>query len=297
MIRRITERLLLVEGGKGGRYPYSHSLYIRDGGGVLVDCGSDLEEIRRLRDREGLSAILMTHYHEDHFLFLREFPEVEVWASEEDAPALESLPVLLSWYGVAGTESEEFFRNLLVGKFHFEPRRVSRRIADRERIRFGRHLEAVAIVAPGHTPGHLCLHFPSEGVLFLADYDLSGFGPWYGDEPGDIGMFRKSARMLAEIGEKIHLVSHEEPVHTGDISGKVEEYLSVIDRREEALRGFLAEPRTMEEIVSRRIVYGEGRGGPWFDYGERALMGKHLEGMIARGDAVLSGSRYRKAGG
>lgn len=297
MIRRITDRLLLVEGGKGGRYPYSHSLYVRDGGGILVDCGSDLEEIRRLREREGLSAILLTHYHEDHFLFLREFPEVEVWASEEDAPALESLPVLLSWYGVAGTESEAFFRNLLVGKFHFEPRRVSRRIADRERIRFGRNLEAVAIVAPGHTPGHLCLHFPSEGVLFLGDYDLSGFGPWYGDEPGDIGMFRRSARMLAEIGAKIHLVSHEEPVHPGDISRKVEVYLSVIDRREGILREFLSEPRTMEEIVGRRIVYGEGRGGPWFDYGERALMGKHLEGMIARGDAVLSGSRYRRAGG
>src|SRR3990170_836565 len=231
MIRRITERLLLVEGGKGGRYPYSHSLYVRDGGGILVDCGSDLEEIRRLREREGLSAILLTHYHEDHFLFLREFPEVEVWASEEDAPALESLPVLLSWYGVAGTESEEFFRNLLVETFHFEPRRVSRLIADRERIRFGRNLEAVAIVAPGHTPGHICLHFPSEGVLFLADYDLSAFGPWYGDEPGDIGQFRESARMLADIGAKIHLVSHEEPVHPGDISRKVEENLSVVDRR------------------------------------------------------------------
>ena len=297
MIRQITERLLLVEGGKGGRYPYSHSLYVRDGGGILVDCGSDLEEIRRLREREGLSAILLTHYHEDHFLFLREFPEVEVWASEEDTPALESLPVLLSWYGVAGTESEEFFRDLLVGKFHFEPRRVSRRISDRERIRFGRNLEAVAIVAPGHTPGHLCLHFPSEGVLFLADYDLSAFGPWYGDEPGDIGQFRESARMLADIGAKIHLVSHEEPVHPGDISRKVEEYLSVIDRREETLREFLAEPRTMEEIVDRRIVYGEGRDGPWFDYGERALMGKHLAGMISRGEAVLSGSRYGRAGG
>ena len=91
VISRLSDRLLLVGGGKEGRYPYSHSLYIRDGGGILVDCGSDLSEIRRLREREGLAAILLTHYHEDHFTFLSEFPEVEVWASEEDAPVLGSM--------------------------------------------------------------------------------------------------------------------------------------------------------------------------------------------------------------
>jgi hydroxyacylglutathione hydrolase len=297
VIRRLADRILLVEGGKGGRYPYSHSLYIRAGGGILVDCGSDLQEILRLKEREGLAAVLMTHYHEDHFLFLREFPGVEVWASEEDAPALESLEVLLSRYGVAGTESEAFFRKLFVEKFPYEPRRVARRIAHRERIRFGRGVEALAIVAPGHTPGHLCLHFPSEELLFLADYDLSGFGPWYGDVPGGIDDFRRSGRMLAAVGAKVHVVSHEEPVHRGDISRRMEEYLSVIDRREDALRAFLAAPRTRQEIVARRIVYGEERRGPWFDYGEWALMAKHLEGMIARGEALLSDGRYVATGG
>lgn len=297
MIRRLADRILLVEGGKGGRYPYSHSLYIREGGGILVDCGSDIEEILRLKQREGLAAVLLTHYHEDHFLFLSEFPDVEVWASEGDAPALESLDVLLSRYGVAGTGSEAFFRKLFTDKFPFKPRRVARRIADRERIRFGRGTEAVAIVAPGHTPGHLCLHFPAQDILFLADYDLSDFGPWYGDVPGGIDEFRSSARMLAGVGAQIHVVSHEEPVHPGDISAKVERYLSVIDRREEALRDFLDVPRTREEIVARRIVYGEGRPGPWFDYGEWALLAKHLEGMIARGEALLSGDRYLCAAG
>ncbi|GAB4372285.1 MAG: MBL fold metallo-hydrolase [Deltaproteobacteria bacterium] len=296
MIHRLTDRILIVAGGKEGRYPYSHSLYIRDGGGILVDCGSDLAEIRRLREREGLSAILMTHYHEDHFTFLSEFPEVEVWASEPDAPVLGSMELLLDRYGLTGSPEEPFFRNLFLDKFRFVPRTVSRRIADRERIRFGPHTEAVALVAPGHTAGHLCLHFPSEGILFLADYDLSPFGPWYGDRPGGIEEFRRSARMLASIGAPIHVVSHEEPVHTGDIARKVEEYLAVIDRREEALREFLAVPRTREEIVARRIVYGKERTGPWFDYGEWALMETHLLGMIERNEAAFEEGRYRRTG-
>ena len=291
MIRRLADRILLIEGEKEGRYPHSHSLYIRDGGGILVDCGSDIGQILRLKEEEGLAAILMTHYHEDHFLFLSRFPDVEVWASEGDAPALESLDVLLDWYGVAGTDKEPFFRDLFAGKFPYRPRTVARRLADRERVRIGK-TEAVPIVAPGHTPGHLCLYFPSEGILFLADYDLTAFGPWYGDKPGGIEEFRRSAKMLAEIGASVNVVSHEAPVHEGSIAAKVEAYLFVIDRREESLREFLRRPRTGKEIVERRIVYGEGRPGAWFDYGEWALMEKHLERMVARGEVVVENDRY-----
>lgn len=294
MIRRLAERVLLIEGEKEGRYPHSHSLYLRGGGGVLVDCGSDVGEILRLKEEEGLAAILLTHYHEDHFLFLNRFPDVEVWASEGDAPALESFDLLLDWYGVSGTGQEPFFRDLLSGKFSFRPRRVARRLADREPVRLGK-TEVVPIIAPGHTPGHLCLFFPSEGILFLADYDLSAFGPWYGDKPGGIEQFRRSARMLAEVGAPVNVVSHEHPVHEGSIAAKVEAYLSVIERREEALREFLRRPRTQGEIVARRIVYGEGRPGPWFDYGEWALMGKHLEGMVARGEAFVEEERFSLA--
>ncbi len=291
MIRRLTDAIWLIEGGKGGRYPYSHSLYIRDGGGFLVDCGSDFDDIARIRREEGLAAVVMTHYHEDHFLFLHRFPEVAVWASEGDAPALESYDLFLDWYGVSGTESEPFFRALFAEKFPYVPRRVARRISDRERLRFG-GTEAVAVVAPGHTPGHLCLHFPADGILFMADYDLTAFGPWYGDKPGSIDAFRRSATMLAGIGAPVNVVSHEEPVHRGDIRGRTERYLSVIDRREGALRAYLREPRTRDEIVAERIVYGRERTGPWFDYGEWALLAKHLERMEAGGEIVREEGRY-----
>lgn len=291
MIRHLAGRIFLVEGNKGGRYPYAHSLYVRDGGGVLVDCGSDLDAIRWLAAHEGLAAILMTHYHEDHFLFLHHFPDVPVWASEADAPALESQEVLLARYGVAGTAYEPFFRELFRKKFPYRPRRIARRLADRQPVRFGA-TAVVPIVAPGHTPGHLCLHFPSEGVLFLADYDLTAFGPWYGDNPGSIREFRRSARMLAKVGAALHVVSHGAAVHAGGIGNKMEAYLSVVDRREEALRKFLDRPRTWKEIVARRIVYGAKRQGPWFDYGEWALLRKHMDEMDARGELFVEGDRY-----
>ncbi len=291
MITRLSDRIWLVEGGKGGRYPCAHSLYVRDGGGYLVDAGSDAAEIERLRREEGIAAVVMTHYHEDHFPFLALLPDTEVWSSTADAPALESLETLLAWYGVPGTEWEAFYRNLFAEKFPFTPRKVARKIADGEELRFG-DTRAIAVVAPGHTPGHLCLHFPDDGILFLGDYDLTEFGPWYGDAPCGIGEFRRSAQRLAGIAAEVFVVSHEGPVHRGPIAGKMDAYLAVIDRREESLREFLREPRTRGGIISRRLIYGPGHDGPWFDYGEWALLSKHLSGMIARGEASFRKGAY-----
>jgi hydroxyacylglutathione hydrolase len=291
MITRLTDRLWVVEGGKGGRYPCSHSLYVRDGGGFLVDAGSDADEIERLRRGEGISSVVMTHYHEDHFTFLPLLPRAELWASNADAPALESLETLLAWYGVLGTAWEAFYRELFAGKFPFAPRTVARRIVDGEELVLG-NTRAVAVVAPGHTPGHLCLHFPDDGVLFLADYDLSTFGPWYGDAPCGIEGFRRSAERLAGIAADRYVVSHEGPVIPGPIGARMEAYLAAIDHREDALREYLRQPRTREQIIARRLIYGPGHDGPWFDYGEWALLSKHLEGMLARGEASLREGAY-----
>ncbi|MEW6719647.1 MAG: MBL fold metallo-hydrolase [Thermodesulfobacteriota bacterium] len=291
---RLADRIWIVEGGKNGRYPFSHSLYIRDGGGFLVDAGSDAEEIDRLRREDGIAAVVMTHYHEDHFTHLSGLPDAEVWASAADAPAFESADTLLAFEAAAGTEWEAPYRKLIGEKFRFAPRKVSRRVNDGEEILFGK-TRAVAVVAPGHTPGHLCLHFPEEGILFLGDYDLADFGPWYGDASCGIEEFRRSARRLAAVGADRCVVSHEGPVHRGPIAEKVEAYLAAIDRREEALREFLREPRTRAEIISRRLVCGSGNDWWWLDYAEWSLLSKHLEEMILRGAATFSEGVYARS--
>jgi len=292
MITRLTDRIWVVEGGKNGRYPYAHSLYVADGGGILVDAGSDPEEIEQLRTENGIEAVVMTHYHEDHFTYLSRLPDTPIWSSAADAPALESLETLLAWYGVLGTEWEAFYRKLFAETFPFAPKKVARRIVDGEELRFG-DTRAVAVVAPGHTPGHLCLHFPDDGILFLGDYDLTAFGPWYGDASCGIDAFRRSIARLAAIPADRYVVSHEGPVHLGPIAGKMNAYLAVIDRREAALRDDLREPRTRAEIIARRLIYGPGHDGPWFDYGEWAILSKHLAGMLARGEAALRDGAYR----
>jgi glyoxylase-like metal-dependent hydrolase (beta-lactamase superfamily II) len=291
LITRLTDKIWIVHGLKNGNYPYSHSLYIKDGG-VLIDAGSDPEEIDRLREGEGIETVVMTHYHEDHFTYLSRMPQAQVWASASDASAFESLDALLACEAAAKTEWEAPYRKLLTEKFSFAPRNIARKVVDGEELLFGK-TRAVAVVAPGHSPGHLCLHFPDDGILFLADYDLAAFGPWYGDAGCGIEEFRRSVRRLASIDARICVVSHEEPIHRGPIAQKTEAYLANIDRREQALREFLQKPRTRAQIISRRLVCGPENDWWWLDYAEWSLLSKHLEEMVLRGEASFENERYQ----
>ena len=259
---------------------------------MLVDAGSDPEEIDRLRASEGIATVLMTHYHEDHFTSLSRLPDAEVWASEADAPAFGSLETLLAYEAAAETEWEAQYRKLLTEKFHFSPRNIARRIIDEEELFLGK-TRATAIVAPGHSQGHLCLHFPDEGILFLADYDLTAPGPWYGDTRCSIKELKRSVLRLAAIGARICVTSHEGPTHFGPIVEKAETYLAQISRREQALREFLSKPRTRAEIISKRLVCGPGNDWWWLDYAEWSIISKHLDEMILRGEASFEDGQYR----
>jgi choline kinase len=57
----------------------------------------------------------------------------------------------------------------------------------------------------------------------------------------------------------------------------------------------LDEPRTLEDIVGAWITYGRPREPKaFFEFGERALMKKHLERLINQGLVVVNGGKYCK---
>lgn len=292
MITKLTEKIWIIQGGKIGLSQLSHSLFIREDGGYLIDAGAELAEIERLRKEEGISTVIMSHYHIDHSSYLSALPGTEVWATKEDAPAIESLDTYLYWIDAFGNEWEAPTRKMFIEEYHYCPTQVTRFISDGEEIRFGK-TRAVALLAPGHTAGHLCFHFPDHGILFLGDYNLLPFGPLYTDMLSDIDAFRRSSRFLAGIGAETCVVSHGEPVHRGPIYEKTEAYLSAIDRREEIIRDFLRkEPRTPSGFIAGHLIYGSARRQSWMDRSEWALIWKHLEGMIRRGEAALHDGSY-----
>ena len=71
-----------------------------------------------------------------------------------------------------------------------------------------------AFHAPGHTAGHCVLLVEPEGVAFIGDIDLSGFGPYYGDASSSLGDFRQTLARVADIPAKVWVTSHHRGVYT-----------------------------------------------------------------------------------
>jgi len=291
-IKRLSERVKLIEGENLGRYPFSHSLLIEDEITALIDPASNFACLQGLAQSGKVNVIILSHYHEDHFWYSYLFPRAEIWMPETDAPALDTLDCLLDAYGLTGPWREDW-RKLMLDKFHYEQRPKSRLFKDGDKISLGK-TEFEVLHTPGHTQGHSCFLFPDQSVMFLADIDLTRFGPWYGDVGSDIDDFIRSIRRVAGVECGSFVVSHEQPLYRGNIRKEAEAYLRVIEERDEKLRQILARPCTAEDVINARIIYRKPREPKsFFDFGEWALMSKHVARMLKRGEAIQTGDKYR----
>ncbi|CAG0946606.1 MAG: Hydroxyacylglutathione hydrolase [Rhodocyclaceae bacterium] len=283
----------LISGANRGRYPHSNSVYV-DGAGVLIDAGADEVRYRELIAGPGVREVWLSHWHEDHLAFLDLFEGLPLVQMACEAEPLSDLDAFLDWYGVAREEWRAYWRQNLRENFAFRPRRATRHFTPGEVIDLG-SCTAEVILAPGHTPGHTAFFFREPQVLFMGDYDLTAFGPWYGDRAGSIEQTIASVRRLQQVPAKVWLTSHEDGCFEGDATEAFERYLAVIDEREARLLDLLSQPRTMEDIVAACIVYRKPREPKaFFEWGEGAIMGKHLERLLGKGTIALESGHYRR---
>ncbi|MEW6533120.1 MAG: MBL fold metallo-hydrolase [Thermodesulfobacteriota bacterium] len=285
--------VVFVPGENSGRYPFSHSLYIEADIKVLIDAASDEKRLLELRDGPGVDAVWLSHWHEDHFKYLHLFDDRELWMSKEDAAPLAGLESLFDAYGMNAQERVAW-KPILEQAFHFKPWKPHRLFNGQQIVDMG-GVTVEVIPTPGHTPGHSALFFQEQGVLFLGDYDLSGFGPWYGDRDSNIDDTIASVNRLRAIPARVWIAAHEQGVFQDEPGDLWDRYLGVIHEREQKLLDLLKEPRTMSDIVEAYIIYGRKREpAEFYDFGERALMGKHLERLIRNGMVVSDGAKYRR---
>jgi hydroxyacylglutathione hydrolase len=284
--------LRFLPGENRGRYPYCNSLYVEEAG-ILIDPASDRERLIRLRDEKGVKMVWLSHWHEDHFMHLDLFDNLPLWVSSLDSPPLGDLSTFLKWYGYS-EEERGFWGPVLYDQFHFQPRHPARHLIGGETINLG-PLSVDVIATPGHTPGHLAFFFREASLLFAGDYDLTRFGPWYGDLYSSIDQTRASIELLQKIPAGIVMTGHETGIFRPPLKGLWKRYNAVIMEREEKLLKVLENPMTLEAIVESWIIYGKPRNPKeFFAFGERAHMKKHLEDLQKRGIVVKENDLYRK---
>jgi glyoxylase-like metal-dependent hydrolase (beta-lactamase superfamily II) len=284
-----------IPGERKGKYPYCHSLYIEDeGGGILIDPSSDRERLLRLREDPGVKAVWLSHWHEDHLMHLGLFNDLPLWTSEKDAPPLADLETFLDWYAMDDSNGphRSEFRRFMKEQFNFQPRKPDRFLKGGETLKLG-SVTVEVIAAPGHTPGSLAFYFKEPAVLFLGDYDLTPFGPWYGDLYSSIEETMESVERLRQIPARVWITGHEDGVFEQEPGDLWDQYVGVILQREEKLLNLLSRPRDRQEIIEAWIVYGKAREPKYFfEFGEWAIMEKHLERLIRQGRVAHEQGRY-----
>ncbi|MBW2355594.1 MAG: MBL fold metallo-hydrolase [Deltaproteobacteria bacterium] len=267
-----------IPGPNRGKYPHCHSLFI-PGDGILIDPGADRRRLQRLREENQVREIWLSHWHEDHWMHLDLFDDLPLRLHPADAPPLASLDAFLDAYGISNPALRRDFARTLETRFHFRRRLPRADLGDGLTL----SLDSVTvdvIHTPGHTPGHLCFFFRQPAVLFLGDYDLTPFGPWYGDRDSSIPETIASIERLRQIAARTWLTSHETGVFTAPPDDLWDDYLAVIGQREAKLGRFLTAPRRLEQIIDQWIVYRKAREPlDLFRFAEAAIIRKHLDRM------------------
>jgi glyoxylase-like metal-dependent hydrolase (beta-lactamase superfamily II) len=222
------------------------------------------------------------------------FDDVPLWISAPDAPPISDIDSFMDAYGMDQADERAYWREILAKDFHFRPRTPSGFLLEgTERFSGGPAIEVLS--TPGHTPGHTAFFFKELGVLFMGDYDLTKFGPWYGDVESSIEETMASIRRLREIPAKAWITGHETGLFEADPGELWERYLDVITVREEKLLDLLKTPRTFDDVVEACIIYGKPREPKaFFAFGERAHMKKHLEKLMREGIVRREGDKYAR---
>jgi glyoxylase-like metal-dependent hydrolase (beta-lactamase superfamily II) len=269
----------VLKADNGGVYPYGNSLLVRGSGGtLLVDLSLALTE------PPPADAVFVSHAHEDHLVGVDTLT-APVHVHEADLAAVRSQEALLAGYGLPGPAAEAFGRSL-TEEFRVRSRPDAVGVPDGHVFDLGDRT-ATVVHLPGHTAGHCGLLVEPDGFFFVADVDLSSFGPFYGDLGSSLEGFERSLDVCAATEARWYGTFHHKGVveGAGEFRRRLAAYRGVVERRDAALAEFLIEPRTLAEVVEHRFVYRPHVDAPYVETVEARTAEQHIARLVRTGRA------------
>lgn len=291
-------------------YPYSNSLYIDDEIKTVIDAGAGCKVYQPIHP-EGIDLLFLTHYHFDHTHGTSIFTRAKILTGKEEAAAYSDpgfyydISGIARWEQWVGKPRSHSFSSvqlpedvLAVPGYRFIP--LSGTFEDGQVLDLGR-VRVTALHTPGHTCGHYSFWLEKEGILFSADLDLAGQGPWYGDGSSDFSALVDSVQRLLAMDPAILVTSHRRVFYRDrdNIKASLRDYLQIALQREEAIHALLDVPRSREEIAASEGVFTRRAISEYEFFWNQVMVYQHLSRLEASGHiaAVEGGSRFVRTGG
>ena len=271
-------------GDRSGKYPDGNQVIVQ-GADLRVAFDTPLVANRIGPDFDEVDLVILGHVHEDHMAGLHRVPRARVQVHEADLVAAQSWAGLCAHYGYAQPVLDELY-TMVKADFHYHPRPDATAYTDGTVWDLGGGVRIRAHHLPGHTSGHCALVVESEGLAFIGDIDLTGFGPYYGDATSSLRQFRQSLRAVAELDARVWVTSHHRAVVSdrAQFLADLQRFAGKIDERSEKLMAYLQDgPQTLEQLVARRLLYPVGFHLPYVESAERNTIAMHLEELAAAG--------------
>lgn len=289
--------LVIVEGRNKSKVPFSRSLYIDCSEKVLIDSGADPKSLMEVKQEYGIESIFNTHYHPDHTYNNHLFPNAKKLMNPIEFDTCRTVEGIAKANGIFqewGNAGVEEWKKSLPQRWLDSLGEVSDTYDYEHEYQFGA-VRVVFLHTPGHTSGLSSPYFPDQGVVYVSDYDMTSFGPWYNGTDGNIDDFIKSGRRLLELDAKTYITGHQKGIFSKhDFQVEMEKFLSIIDKRDEMISKHTSQHTSFEELANIGIFYPKNTlQVPIFRTWERSGIRKHLKRLghhlsKVDGDLIIS---------
>jgi glyoxylase-like metal-dependent hydrolase (beta-lactamase superfamily II) len=271
-------------GAKSGKYPDGNQVIVH-GADARVAFDTPLVANRIGADFDTVDLVILGHVHEDHMAGLHRVPNAAVQVHHADLAAAQSWDGLGAHFGYP-PEVLAPMHDKLRAEFFYAPRPDATAYADGATWDLGGGVRVRAQHLPGHTSGHCALIEESQGVAFIGDIDLSGFGPYYGDATSNLADFRRSLAAVARLDARVWVTSHHRAVITdrADFLAQLAAFTAKLDEREARLLALLdAGAQTLDDLARQRLLYPPEHDALWVTFVERRSIAMHLDELLADG--------------
>jgi len=281
----VAENIYLVPGENGGRFPFSHSIYVDAERKILFDVGIGPKALPAFLKEFKVDIVVVSHCHPDHIAGCGALADsAPIFVPQEGADTFGDLDLMAQRFA-EGEEEQRLWKSLVTRVMGFTPARSTRTYDGRTAFDLGA-VKLVAVHTPGHVRDHYCFYEESSGCMLLFDIDLSPGGPWYGNAESSIGEYEASLSLVRSFNPELVVSSHMGVLRKG-VMAALDAFAARFAERDEMLLKMMETPQSIAEMAAKLPF--TPRHHPALSklvlYWESQMVRKHMDRLVETGRA------------